>query len=325
MTSAINVNSINVNYPNPGVNNSSQGFRDNFAGIKTNIDIAKTELEELQSKVLVKSALAGTTLDNDMNNGIISNVQTLGFRASTYNLGSNLTGTIDIDCSLGDVHYGTISTTTANTAITLAFINWIAPADTLRRVEVVLRVTAGQTISIDATTLYGLDTVEGYNGTNITIPADVTQVHYLFSTTDCGPTLTVTPVDRPRQATQIDVKTPTVSNVTATGTITTTTSSAAVTGVGTLFTTEMVVGRILLSSANVSLGTVSSISSDTSLTLAANANAAVTGATYRRQMPIGALGDRQGAVAVDGTYLYVCTANYDGSTAIWKRITPTAY
>ena len=35
--SAINTNGLDVNYPVPGVNNNSQGFRDNFASIKTNL------------------------------------------------------------------------------------------------------------------------------------------------------------------------------------------------------------------------------------------------------------------------------------------------
>jgi hypothetical protein len=35
---------------------------------------------------------------------------------------------------------------------------------------------------------------------------------------------------------------------------------------------------------------------------------------------VGASGDLQGMVAFDGTYMYYCTANYDGSTNIWKRV-----
>lgn len=33
----------------------------------------------------------------------------------------------------------------------------------------------------------------------------------------------------------------------------------------------------------------------------------------------GSAGDRIGMVAWDAAYLYVCTANYDGSTNIWRR------
>lgn len=34
---------------------------------------------------------------------------------------------------------------------------------------------------------------------------------------------------------------------------------------------------------------------------------------------VGAAGDTMGMVAWDASYIYVCTADYDGSTAIWKR------
>ena len=44
MTSAINTNGINVNYPVPGINNSSQGFRDNFTAIRTDLNTAATEI-----------------------------------------------------------------------------------------------------------------------------------------------------------------------------------------------------------------------------------------------------------------------------------------
>ena len=52
--STINTNALDVNYPIPGVNNNSQGFRDNFASIKTNLNTAATEITDLQNKVVVK-------------------------------------------------------------------------------------------------------------------------------------------------------------------------------------------------------------------------------------------------------------------------------
>ncbi len=55
--SNINTSSIDVNYPTPGVNNSSQGFRDNFSAIATNLNTAGTEITELQQKAVVKTAL----------------------------------------------------------------------------------------------------------------------------------------------------------------------------------------------------------------------------------------------------------------------------
>ena len=196
MTSAINTGTINVSYPTPGVNNSSQGFRDNFAGINDNLDIAATEITDLQSKVLLKSALTGTTLDNDMNNGIIKNVKTLGFRASTYNLGTN-SGTINIDLTLGDVQYGVIS---ANSNLT--FSKW-APTGTQSCVQVIMTVTAGQVITLPASVSLGTATIEGYASNAITVPTGVTQLHFMFTTIDCGTTIEIIPMDRPRRSTQL--------------------------------------------------------------------------------------------------------------------------
>ena len=196
MTSAINTGTINVSYPTPGVNNSSQGFRDNFTGIKDNLDTAATEITDLQSKVLLKSALTGTTLDNDMNNGLIKNAKTLGFRASTYNLGTN-SGTINIDLTLGDVQYCVIA---ANSNLT--FSKW-APTGTQSVVQVIMTVTAGQVITLPASVTLGTATIEGFASSAITVPVGVTQLHYTFTTIDCGTTIEIIPMDRPRQSTQL--------------------------------------------------------------------------------------------------------------------------
>jgi hypothetical protein len=212
MTSAINTGTINVNYPTPGVNNSSQGMRDNFAGIKDNLDIAATELTQLQSSVLLKAPLPGQILNNDMANGIIKNVQTLGFRASTYNLGTQ-SGTVNIDLTLGDVQYGVVASD-----INLTFSKW-APTNTLSSVEVILTVTAGQVITLpysppalgspESGVIYGTGTIEGFSGTNtITVPTGVTRLHWKFNSLDCGTTIEIVPIDRPRKATQLATNAP---------------------------------------------------------------------------------------------------------------------
>jgi len=39
---------------------------------------------------------------------------------------------------------------------------------------------------------------------------------------------------------------------------------------------------------------------------------------------VGVSGDTAGMITWDGSFIYVCTANYDGSTAIWKKATLAA-
>ena len=73
MASSINPNNISVTFPIAGQDNDSQGFRDNFNNIKTNITHAKTEIEDLQSKVILKSALTGSSFSNDGNGSVLEN------------------------------------------------------------------------------------------------------------------------------------------------------------------------------------------------------------------------------------------------------------
>jgi len=207
--STINTNAINVNYPVPGVNNNSQGFRDNFASIVTNLNTAGTEITDLQNKVVVKQALIGTTINNDMANTLISNASTRSFRATTYNLGNALAGTVLVNVSLGDVQYGTVA---ANT--TINFGSW-APTGTQSNVQLNLSVSnANAVISFPGELVItnddGVTLLENFanvgNVPTVTVPNGVTQLNYIISSTDCGNTLYISPINRPRQSTQIQQK-----------------------------------------------------------------------------------------------------------------------
>jgi len=210
MSSAINTNGIDVNYPTPGQNNSSQGFRNNFNAIKTNIDTAGTEITDLQNKVVVKSALNNTTVDNNMANTLISNASTRSFRATTFNLGNSLSGTVLVDVSLGDVQYGTV---TANT--TFQFGNW-APTGTQSNVQLQLAISNANAVItwpsevVVSNNNFGLTSLENYiiGTSNITTPYNVSQLDYRLSSLDCGNTITIEPYNRPRQSTQIQQRSP---------------------------------------------------------------------------------------------------------------------
>jgi hypothetical protein len=205
--STINTNGINVNYPIPGVNNSSQGFRDNFASIRTNLNVAGTEITDLQNKVVLKAALENTTLNNDMANTLISNASTRSFRATTYNLGNSLSGTVLIDVSLGDVQYGTVAGN-----VTLQFGGW-APSGTQSNLQLQLAVSNSLAVIsfpsevVFANNNFGVTTLENYANTanvpTVTIPYNVSQVDYRLSTMDCGTSIIIEPYNRPRITTQV--------------------------------------------------------------------------------------------------------------------------
>ena len=209
--STINTNPINVNYPVPGVNNNSQGFRDNFASIVTNLNAAGTEITDLQNKVVVKQALIGTTINNDMANTLISNASTRSFRATTYNLGNALAGTVLVNASLGDVQYGTIAGDTI-----ISFGSW-APSGTQSNIQLnlsisnsVSKITFPSSVTLSNNT--GATTLENYSNNtgnlSVTVPNGVSQLNYLISTTDCGNTLYITPINRPRISTAIQQRSP---------------------------------------------------------------------------------------------------------------------
>ena len=66
MASNIDPTIIDGDYPIAGKDQPSQGFRTNFTGIEENFTAAASEITELQGKAVLKAALSGTTLDNNM-------------------------------------------------------------------------------------------------------------------------------------------------------------------------------------------------------------------------------------------------------------------
>lgn len=70
------------------------------------------------------------------------------------------------------------------------------------------------------------------------------------------------------------------ANTAGTGTVTCTTNSTTVTGVGTQFTTELNVGWWIGNATGATVGIVQSIANSTSLTLNANASVAISGAGF---------------------------------------------
>ena len=206
--SQINTNSIDVNFPIPGQNNSSQGFRTNFTSIKTNLDTAASEITNLQNNVVLKSALDGLTLNNDMANTLISNAAIRSFRHTTYNLGNALTGTVTVDSSVADFNYGNIAGN-----VTLQFSSW-APTNTTQSIVLQLGNLTGKTITFPSALNFsnddfGLTLLENYQGAGVvSAPFNCDQLTFSLSTTDCGNTLYIEPLYRSQQSSQIVKRAP---------------------------------------------------------------------------------------------------------------------
>lgn len=188
MASNINPNNIDTAYPIAGQDNDSQGFRDNFTNIKTNFEYAESEIDDLQSKVLLKTALTGTSLDNDMSGAIISNAKLQGVRYTKVD-SSTTQGAISIDFSEGQYHK--IGTLTGNA--TLQFSNVPSAGNYAEWfVEFSPNATPSlYTLTMPGAVSVGNSSVKGANTNNVVSFAATDPIKLKFSTTDGGSTVYV--------------------------------------------------------------------------------------------------------------------------------------
>ena len=196
MASNINPNNIDGTYPVAGQDNNSQGFRDNFTNTKTNFQYAEDEINDLQAKVVLKAALTGQVLDNDMLGSLLYNAQIQDFSATRVALGS-LSGTVTINYAAG--HYQTV-TTTGN--ISLAFTNFSAAGT---QSWVIVRVTvdaAARTMTLpvavgNAGAAKSIVGIQGISGQVITF-AEAGTYEFQFHTEDGGSSVYLSELTRPR-------------------------------------------------------------------------------------------------------------------------------
>lgn len=191
MSSNINPNNIDGTYPIAGQDNDSQGFRTNFTNIKNNFIYTKAELEDLQAKVVVKSALTGTTVDNNMAGTVFRSAEIRDLRETRIDLGSS-GGTIVLDHTAGS--YFTMST---NSPVTLAFSGFPA-AGKLGRVRLEVGITnVAHYITLPAGVTYGLEGLAGLDGDKIYFSTTGTFV-FEFTTENGGSDIHIADLSRAR-------------------------------------------------------------------------------------------------------------------------------
>jgi hypothetical protein len=179
MTSAINPNNIDGAYPVAGQDNDSQGFRDNFTNTKTNFEYAAEEISDLQSKVLLKAALTGTSLNNDMGGSILSDGQLQDMSETRVALGT-VSGSQTINYELGPYY-----TLTTSGSVTLAFTN-PPTAGTTGRFRVLITVSnVAHTLTLPAAVTIGTSNIQGYASNIITFGKTGTY-EFEFETNDGG-------------------------------------------------------------------------------------------------------------------------------------------
>jgi len=198
MTSQVNPNNIDGTYPVAGQDNDSQGFRDNFTNIRNNFTFAKAEIEDLQSKAVLKSALLNTVLSNDFAGNAVVNPALTSWRETYNNIGS-VSGSVTINFTNGNFQKITMAGTTiltfswpANTASQYASIKlWVSNP------------SASYTLSFpNALTLGDTDTIAGFSGNTVTFSsAEISNsTDYFFEvfTVDGGTTLGIRDLGRNR-------------------------------------------------------------------------------------------------------------------------------
>jgi hypothetical protein len=190
MTSNINPNNIDGAYPVAGQDNNSQGFRDNFTNTSTNFQYAANEITDLQSKAVLKAALVGTTLDNNMQGSLLYNAQVQQITDTVTPLGT-ISGSIALLWTVGS--YQTLTT---NGAITLGLGNWPAAGVAA---SITLQVTVASTShTLNFPTAVSVNTagVQGLNTSTNTIEFAATGVYtFVFTTSNGGATIALAQVN----------------------------------------------------------------------------------------------------------------------------------
>ena len=178
MTSAINPNNIDGAYPVAGQDNNSQGFRDNFTNTSTNFQYAADEISDLQAKAVLKSALTGTTLDNDMGGSVLSNAQLKDMSETVVALGS-------------------VQTLTTNGAVTLAFSNFPAAGAAGSVVVQITVASPGLTLTLPAAVSVNAQGIQGFNTSTGVITFAAAGVYsFEFTTSNGGTTITATEANK---------------------------------------------------------------------------------------------------------------------------------
>ena len=298
MSSSINPQNIDANYPVAGVPNNTQGFRDNFTNIQTNFTYAANEITDLENKAVLKSALSGSTLDNNMGDQLIYSALIRDFSGSIVQ-NTVTSGAIALDYSSG--HYQTVSTT-GN--ITLGFSNWPA-SGTVGMMRVQANITnTSYTMTLPAAVTLGLTGIQGISANVITFGA-TGYYEFGFVTSDGGTTVTVFDLNRP-----LSYYTNTVNVAATTSSSSTTTGALIVAGgvgiAGNLYVGGDIFGNVTVT--DISLGNVSA-----SGFVSATGN--VTGGNIRTGGLISATGNVTGGNVLTGG-LISATGNITGGNII---------
>lgn len=310
MASQINPLNIDGNYPVANQDNNSQGFRDNFTNIRVNFQDAAAEITDLQNKVVLKAALTGQSLDNNMNDALLLAAKIQDFSATRVAV-PETSGIININYVLG--HYQSIST---SGSITLSFNNF-PPVSSYGYIKLQINITnIAHTVTLPDVTLLGTAGIQGYNPSTRTITFANTGVfEFAFGTFDSGTTVTVFDLNRALvnfvgANVTIGTLTATTANVSSTATVGNLNATGSVSATGNISG-----ANITASGTVISVGNISAANFSTSGLISATGN--ITGGNVRGLIrPLAGSASQAPIVLASGTNVSVPTAGaveYDGT------------
>jgi len=144
MASSITVASIDAAYPVAGQDNDSQGFRDNFSQIKTQLTTAGSEITALQANRATTNATTSFN-GHDVKN---ANLQDWGQKVVAK---GSVSGSVDCDFEDGNV-----TTLTTSGDVTLTFSNFPKEDDGTTNTHASMKILLTKGASTHSVTLTGV-------------------------------------------------------------------------------------------------------------------------------------------------------------------------
>lgn len=199
MPSNINPQNINGAYPVAGQDNDSQGFRDNFTNTRTNFQFAAAEITDLENKAVLKAALDGTNLNNDMGGSILSNAQLQDMSETKVIFGVLADPfVVNLNYAAGSYQTFALPNDSGVENVTLGFSNF-PPAGAAGRIRIQILVPANglaYTVTLPNVVSLGTTGVQGLVANVLTFAGPGT-FEFEFETSDGGSTITMFDLNRP--------------------------------------------------------------------------------------------------------------------------------
>ena len=139
MASSIDTSTIDATYPVAGIDNDSQGFRDNFNSIKANLIHAGSEITALQAN------RARIDADNNHVGNEIQDAELVQVTEKFNNSNQSLTADHEVDYRVAHVHQFN-ATAPAGNIMTVSFVGW--PTNRYAKLRIIMSVSSGVSTNI---------------------------------------------------------------------------------------------------------------------------------------------------------------------------------